>query len=378
MCQSGRCDNTKIEVAMLKKIAIYLAHVALWAMLVVVVVWAGRLSKSHRDSVLVSGTDIEVKGGGSNPLISSEDINIWLKEQGVHPDGCILSKVDIASIERIVASHSAVAKVNAYLGYDGKVKIDIRQREPIARLRISGYDMYLTTDGYVLPAKDCHAAHVKVITGDYTPLFDSRYAGCVATIVQDSIASIERFVAQLEEAKLPHFKRHIENNRALREVKRSAPKRSVFDSKEKHAILEKDFKERLSDATERHSIARRMINEDIAAIERAQEEALNTKRVLVRQAEEFDAMVAMIRHIMADGFLDADIAQIVATGDKRSSLQLAIIPRSANVTVDLGTTEDLERKLATLRRFYDKGLSRIGWDKYSKISLRYDGQVVCR
>ena len=89
-------------------------------------------------------------------------------------------------------------------------------------------------------------------------------------------------------------------------------------------------------------------------------------------------MVAMIRHIMADGFLNADIAQIVATGDKRSSLQLAIIPRSANVTVDLGTTEDLERKLATLRRFYDKGLSRIGWDKYSKISLRYDGQVVCR
>ena len=88
--------------------------------------------------------------------------------------------------------------------------------------------------------------------------------------------------------------------------------------------------------------------------------------------------MAMVHHILSDDFLDADVAQIVASGDKSSSLQLAIIPRSANVTVDLGTTENLERKLATLRRFYDKGLSRIGWDKYSKISLRYDGQVVCR
>lgn len=375
-CSKGY--NCKTQIVMLKKIAIYLAHTALWAMLIAVVVWAGMLSKSHRDSALVGGTDIEVKGGGSNPLISSEDINIWLKEQGLHPDGCILSKVDIASIESIVAAHSAVAKVNAYLGYDGKVKIDIEQREPIARLRISGYDMYLTTDGYILPAKGCNAAHVKVITGDYVPLFDSRYAGCVETIVRDSIASLDRFVAQLEEAKLPHYKRHIENNRALREVKRSAPKRSIFDSKEKYAILEKDYKERLSEATETHSINRRMINEDIASIERAVEEALNTKRQLYRQAEEFDAMVAMIHHIIADSFLNADVTQIVATGDKRSSLQLAIIPRSANVTVDLGTTENLERKLATLRRFYDKGLSRIGWDKYSKISLRYDGQVVCR
>jgi cell division protein FtsQ len=43
-----------------------------------------------------------------------------------------------------------------------------------------------------------------------------------------------------------------------------------------------------------------------------------------------------------------------------------------------GNTDNLERKLATLRRFYDNGLSRIGWDKYSYISLRYDGQVVCK
>ncbi len=363
---------------MLKKIAKYLVHLSLWAMLIVAVVWAGKLSRSHRESVLVCGTDIEVKGGGSSPLITSNDINIWLKEQGLHPEGCILSKVDIAAIESLVASHGAVAEVNAYLTYEGRVKICIEQREPIARLRITGYDMYLTTDGYVLPAEGYNASHVKVVTGDYAPFFDSHYAGSVATIVRDSIASIDRYIAQLEESKLPYYKRHNENNATLREVKRSAPKRSIFESKKSYAILEKAYKDSLSRAIEMHSINSRAIDEDIAAIDCAMESALNLKRSLSMQAEEFDAMVAMISHIISDSFLDADIVQIVATEGSGGSLQLAVVPRAANVTVDLGTTDNLERKLATLRRFYDKGLSRIGWDKYSKISLRYDGQVVCR
>lgn len=363
---------------MLKKIAKFSVHLMLWALLIATIVWAGRLSRGHMDTVLVSSTDIEVKGGGDNPLISSEDIGLWLKEQGVHPEGSILSKVDIASIERVVGAHNAVAKVNVYLGYDGCVKVNVEQREPIARLRVSGYDMYLTEDGYVLPAEGCNAAYVKVITGDYAPLFGRGYAGSVASIVRDSIASLERYAKSLEESKLPHLKRHIENDKALREVKRSAPKRSIFDSKEKYAILEKDFLERLSRATEEHNINSRMINEDIAAIDRAIDEALSLRRSLIRQAKEFDAMVAMIRHIIGDGFLGADVAQVVASGGRDNALQLAIVPRSVSATVDLGTTENLERKLATLRRFYDKGLSRIGWDKYSKISLRYDGQVVCR
>ena len=264
------------------------------------------------------------------------------------------------------------------MAYDGGVKVNIEQREPIARLRMSGYDMYLTADGYLLPAVGCNSAHVKVVTGDYKPLFDGDYTGDVESIVRDSIASLERYIAELEEAKMPHFKRHIENNKALREVKRSSPKKSIFDSKEKHEILVEAYKERCSDAVEAHSVNMRAIDEDIAAIERAQEEALSLKRSLLHEAEEFRAMVAMIRHILEDKFLCDEVVQIVASGGKREPLQLAIVPRSADFIVDLGQAENLEQKLSTLGMFYKKGLSRIGWDKFSRVSLRYDGQVVCR
>lgn len=371
-------DNSKTKIAMYKRIAKYLFHFSLWALLIVAVVLASRLSKSYKDSVMVSGIDIEVAGGGENPLITSQDINIWLKEQGVYPEGCVLSQVDIAAIERVVASHGAVAKVNAYQNYEGRVKITIEQREPIARLRIEGYDMYLTADGCVLPAEGYAPALVKVVTGNYAPLFDSSYVGSVEAIVRDSMASLDKMMAQLEESKRPHYKRHEENNAALKEVRRSAPKRSIWESKRSYAVLEQAYKDSLSRATERHSINSRKIDEDIAAIDRAIDEVLALKHSLSRQSDEYNAMVAMIRYIVSDSFFNADVVQIVATGGGDKSLQLAVVPRVANVTVDLGTTENLQGKLATLRRFYEKGLSRIGWDKYSHISLRYDGQVVCR
>ena len=171
---------------MLRKIAKYLLHLALWSAVIAAVVWAGMLSKTHRESSVVRSTDISVEGGGSNPLIAAERVDQWLKEQGVHPEGSILSKVDIAAIERIVESHNAVAEANVYVAYDGGVKVNIEQREPMARLRMSGYDMYLTADGYLLPAVGCNSAHVKVVTGDYKPLFDGRYTGDVESIVRDS------------------------------------------------------------------------------------------------------------------------------------------------------------------------------------------------
>jgi cell division protein FtsQ len=72
------------------------------------------------------------------------------------------------------------------------------------------------------------------------------------------------------------------------------------------------------------------------------------------------------------------VVQIIASGGGEKPLQIAIIPRSGHFTVDLGTMDNINTKLKTLYRFYTKGLSNVGWDKYRSISLRYEGQVVCR
>lgn len=363
---------------MLKRVGKIAGYAAIWVIIIVMVVWANSLSNRHAAEQVVTETNISVEGGGRHPLVDEQAVRSWLKEQKIHPEGEIASNVDIAAIEQALAGHNAVAEANVYITRDGSVEIDIAQREPAARLRINGFDMYITEAGYLLPAKDVFAAYVPVITGDYKPLFGRKYMGYAKDVVSDSIAKLNERIAQLEEDKLPQLKALKDNNSQLREVKRSAPKKTFMVKKKDHEVLVEAYKERLSKAVAAHSVNKRRIMAEIAALEQEQERMRHKCEDIERQYDEFCALLDLLRVVRESKFWRAEVVQIVATGGGKEPLQLAIVPRSGRFTVDLGTTENLSDKLATLQRFYKNGLNNIGWDKYRHISLRYKGQVVCR
>ena len=78
--------------------------------------------------------------------------------------------------------------------------------------------------------------------------------------------------------------------------------------------------------------------------------------------------------LRADSFWDKQVEQINVTSD--GSLEL--VPRVGNHILFLGKAENLEAKLRRIRTFYDKALHRIGWNKYSRISVEFDNQVICK
>ena len=54
-----------------------------------------------------------------------------------------------------------------------------------------------------------------------------------------------------------------------------------------------------------------------------------------------------------------------------------LIPRVGNHRIVLGSFADFEEKLDNLRLFYEKAIPKVGWEKYSIISLKYKDQIVC-
>lgn len=42
------------------------------------------------------------------------------------------------------------------------------------------------------------------------------------------------------------------------------------------------------------------------------------------------------------------------------------------------SNKQVNDKFTRLKIFYKEGLPYEGWDKYSEINLKYDGQIVCR
>lgn len=70
---------------------------------------------------------------------------------------------------------------------------------------------------------------------------------------------------------------------------------------------------------------------------------------------------------------DAWIEQIVV--DQHQNVQ--ITPRIGDFKVKLGSLDGYEEKLDRLKLFIDKGLSIVGWNRYSELNLEYSNQVVC-
>lgn len=78
-------------------------------------------------------------------------------------------------------------------------------------------------------------------------------------------------------------------------------------------------------------------------------------------------------YVYNDRFLNALVEQIYI--DASGTVEL--VPRVGNHIVVLGTTDDYEKKLARLRKLYEEGFSKVGWNKYKKIDLTYANQAVC-
>ena len=69
----------------------------------------------------------------------------------------------------------------------------------------------------------------------------------------------------------------------------------------------------------------------------------------------------------------AQIQQINVTPAK----ELELVPRVGDHIIFLGKPGNYKNKFERLKTFYKKGLNEIGWNKYSRISLEFNNQIIC-
>ncbi|GHU91698.1 cell division protein FtsQ [Bacteroidia bacterium] len=72
-------------------------------------------------------------------------------------------------------------------------------------------------------------------------------------------------------------------------------------------------------------------------------------------------------------FWDNQIEQVYITPNQ----DVEITPRVGNHQIILGKLENYTENLEKLRIFYEKGLDKIGWNRYSVINLKFENQIVC-
>ncbi|WP_276365816.1 cell division protein FtsQ [Chryseolinea sp. H1M3-3] len=88
--------------------------------------------------------------------------------------------------------------------------------------------------------------------------------------------------------------------------------------------------------------------------------------------EETQKIMALINRIREDEFWNAQIAQL----DIDSKSRITIFPQVGDEKIEFGKPDDMEVKFKKLMIFYKEILPRTGWNKYNRVNLEYEGQIV--
>ena len=85
-------------------------------------------------------------------------------------------------------------------------------------------------------------------------------------------------------------------------------------------------------------------------------------------------LAPVVRQIMSDSFWRNQVVQLNVLDDH----SIELIPRVGSHVIYLGQGRDIARKLNRLQKFYTYGLSQTGWNRYSRISVEFDNQIICK
>lgn len=97
-----------------------------------------------------------------------------------------------------------------------------------------------------------------------------------------------------------------------------------------------------------------------------------TKQRNLNETEEGKNLITLINAIRENDFWNAQISQL----DIDSKTRITIFPQVGDEKIEFGKPENLDVKFRKLMIFYKEILPRMGWNKYSRVNLEYEGQIV--
>lgn len=99
----------------------------------------------------------------------------------------------------------------------------------------------------------------------------------------------------------------------------------------------------------------------------------NTMDDSIKYTTILDEIYELAKYIDGSEFWKAQIEQIYVNKE----FELELIPKVGNHIIVFGKPNSIETKFKKLFVFYEKGLSKTGWNEYSKVDLSYKNQIVC-
>ncbi len=127
------------------------------------------------DKVEVTKPEITIEKPGGHNFVTEEKVLLIMNDLGYSFDKQSMGDIELKRIEEKVGAIPGVKSVEAYKFNSGKVKLEIKQQLPIARIFLHGGKLgcYMDSEGDIIPLSNDYVAKVPVFTGFiYEPIND--------------------------------------------------------------------------------------------------------------------------------------------------------------------------------------------------------------
>jgi cell division protein FtsQ len=128
-------------------------------------------SKNEAGRMQMTCTGLEIKIKGEHHFVNKKDIKEYIEKGYGAYIGQRIDKMDLTKIEKILDRRSAILKSEAYTTPDGRLNIQITQREPAVRFQKEGYGFYADERGFIFPLQNNYTSYVPIVDG-YIPLIE--------------------------------------------------------------------------------------------------------------------------------------------------------------------------------------------------------------
>ncbi|MEI7596312.1 MAG: hypothetical protein WCK02_11230 [Bacteroidota bacterium] len=142
-------------------------RISSWVLLTAFVVLSLAFANEARKAQSCSGLVISIDTVGNHEFITEDDVIAVLNDKFDSVVGLPLAMIDINKIETILNNNPYIKRADVYETINGKVGINITQRNPLFRIiGYGGFSFYYDEDGYMMPLCDQYSARVPLVTCD--------------------------------------------------------------------------------------------------------------------------------------------------------------------------------------------------------------------
>lgn len=144
-----------------------LKKIAPWLILLIYVLVVSSFVSTKHQAVVCDGINVLIADSLSKKFVDEGDILNMLTRADISVLGEPLKSINTHEVEQEVQNNSLVRKCRVYTSIDGKLNIELWQREPLIRVidrRGSGY--YIDDEGSIITLSSKFSPHLLVVNGN--------------------------------------------------------------------------------------------------------------------------------------------------------------------------------------------------------------------